>query len=60
VALGGANVVVDGKWSAWLESANYAGPRELMKKGKRFKALCELYNSAGVLNVNIRQVIQAG
>jgi ERCC4-related helicase len=60
VALGGADVVVDGKWSAWLESANYAGPRELMKKGKRFKALCELYNSAGVLNVNIRQVIQAG
>ena len=60
VALGGANVVVDGKWSAWLESTNYDGPRELMKKGKRFKALCELYNSAGVLNVNIRQVIQAG
>jgi ERCC4-related helicase len=60
MALGGANVVVDGKWSAWLESANYDGPRELMKKGKRFKALCELYNSAGVLNVNIRQVIQAG
>jgi len=60
VGLGGANVVVDGKWPAWLESANYDGPRELMKKGKRFKALCELYNSAGVLNVNIRQVIQAG
>jgi ERCC4-related helicase len=60
VALGGADVVVDDKWSAWLESANYAGPRELMKKGKRFRALCELYDSAGVLNVNIRQVIQAG
>ncbi len=60
VALGGASVVVDDRWSAWLESANYDGPRELMKKGKRFKALCELYDSAGVLNVNIRQVIQAG
>jgi hypothetical protein len=60
VAQGGANVLVNGKWSAWLESTNYDGPRELMKKGKRFKALCELYNSAGVLNVNVRQVIQAG
>jgi hypothetical protein len=60
VAQGGANVVVDDKWFAWLESANYAGPRELIKKGKRFKALCELYDSAGVLNVNIRQVVKAG
>jgi ERCC4-related helicase len=60
VAQGGANVVVDDRWPAWLESTNFDGPRELMKKGKRFKALCELYDSAGVLNVNIRQVIQAG
>jgi hypothetical protein len=60
VAQGGANVVVDDRWSAWLESANYAGPRELIKKGKRFEALCELYDSAGVLNVNVRQVIKAG
>jgi ERCC4-related helicase len=60
VVVGGANVVVDDKWPAWLESTNYSGPRELMKKGKRFKALCELYDSSGVLNVNIRQVVQAG
>jgi hypothetical protein len=60
VAQGGANVVVDDRWPAWLESTNFDGPRELMKKGKRFKALCELYDSAGVLNVNIRQIIQAG
>lgn len=60
VLQGSAIVVIDDRWHARLEAANYNGPRELIRKGKRFKALCELYDSSGVLNVNVRQVVQAG
>jgi Fanconi anemia group M protein len=59
VLQGGAVVVIDDKWRARLDAANYSGPRELIRKGRRFKALCELYRSAGVLNLNVRQVVQA-
>ena len=59
VMQGSAVVVIDDRWHARLEAANYGGPRELMKKGRRFKALCELYRSDGVLNLNVRQVVQA-
>jgi len=59
VLQGGAIVIVDDKWHARLEAANYNGPRELIKKGKKFKALCELYHSSGTLNLNVRQVVQA-
>jgi ERCC4-related helicase len=56
---GGAIVIIDDKWHARLEATNYNGPRELIKKGKKFKALCELYHSSGTLNLNVRQVVQA-
>jgi Fanconi anemia group M protein len=56
---GGAIVSIDDKWHARLEATNYNGPRELIKKGKKFKALCELYQSSGTLNLNVRQVVQA-
>lgn len=59
VMQGSAVVVIDDRWHARLETANYGGLRELMKKGRRFKALCELYRSDGVLNLNVRQVVQA-
>ena len=37
-----------------LKAANYKGLRELMRKGKRLRSLCEQYDSFGVLNVNVR------
>ena len=59
VMQGHAVVWVDGKWRARLLPENYAGPRELVKKGRRFDALCSLYDdSDGTLCLNIRQVVQ--
>jgi ERCC4-related helicase len=58
VLQGRAIVLLDGDREAVLESANYSGPRELMKKGRRFTALCELYSTTEALNVNVRQVLQ--
>jgi ERCC4-related helicase len=55
---GGAIVIIDDKWHARLEASNYNGPRQLIKKGKKFKALCELYHSSDTLNLNVRQVVQ--
>jgi Fanconi anemia group M protein len=55
---GRAIVILDGEREAVLEASNYVGPRELMKKGRRFRALCELYDTAEALNVNVRQVLQ--
>ncbi len=59
IASGHAVVWVDGKWRARLIPENYAGPRELIKKGRSFDALCSLYDDAGTLCVNVRQVVQA-
>jgi len=56
---GEAVVIVDGKWHARLEPANYNGPRQLIKRNTSFKALCELYHSEGVLHVKVRQVVEA-
>ena len=58
VLQGGAIVIIDGEREAMLEAANYTGPRELMKKGRRFRALCELYSTPEALNLNVRQVLQ--
>jgi hypothetical protein len=57
VARGGATVTLDGEFEAQLEPSNYGGPRELIKKGASFRALCEVYQASGELNVNIRQVV---
>ncbi len=59
VVSGHAIVWVDGKWRARLIPDNYAGPRELIKKGRSFEALCSIYHDGGVLCVNVRQVVQA-
>ena len=59
IVSGHAVVWVDGKWRATLLPENYTGPRELIKKGRSFQALCSLYDDAGTLNVNVRQVVQA-
>ena len=57
IALGGAMVMLDGNFEVRLESSNYDGPRELINRGSSFRALCELYESSGELNVNVRQVV---
>jgi ERCC4-related helicase len=49
---------IDGKWKAKLLPENYEGPRELIKKGSRFEALCSLYDESGVLCVTVRQVVR--
>ncbi len=59
VMAGQAVVWVNGKWRARLLPENYNGPRELIRKGSSFKALCELYHDSGVLCVKVRQVVQA-
>lgn len=49
---------IEGKWRAKLLPENYEGPRELIKKGSRFEALCSLYDESGVLCVTVRQVVR--
>ncbi len=58
VIAGQAVVWVNSKWRARLLPENYYGPKELIRKGSSFKALCELYHDSGVLCVKVRQVIQ--
>ena len=58
VLQGLAVVSVDDKWRARLSHEDYDGPRDLMKKGSRFKALCNLYHDSGTLCVRVRQVLQ--
>ena len=59
VLQGLAVVWVDDKWRARLGAEDYDGPRDLIRKGSRFKALCTLYHDRGTLCVRVRQVVQA-
>ncbi|MEM3437637.1 MAG: hypothetical protein QXP55_03765, partial [Nitrososphaerales archaeon] len=59
VMAGQAIVWVNGKWRARLLPENYNGPKEMIRKGSIFKALCELYHDSGVLCVKVRQVVQS-
>jgi Fanconi anemia group M protein len=59
VLTGLAVVWVDDRWRARLSPEDYDGPRDLMRKGARFRALCRLYHDSGVLCVRVRQVVQA-
>ncbi len=58
VLQGEAVVLVDQKWHARLYASDYSGPRQLIKKRVRFRALCELYHSSDVLCVAVRRVVQ--
>lgn len=55
---GEAVVIVDGKWHARLSHYDYDGPRNLLKKGSEFKAVGELYQDNGVLNLRIKQIVK--
>ena len=55
---GVAVVKVNGKWRARLDPYDYNGPRNLIKKNSRFKAVAELYRMNGKLCIRIKDVIQ--
>ncbi|HEX7178695.1 MAG TPA: helicase-related protein [Nitrososphaeraceae archaeon] len=54
---GGAVVMVDGKWHALLNHYDYEGPRDILKKGREFRVIGELYHSNSSLNIRIKQII---
>jgi len=57
VMMGKAIVLINGKWHASLHHYDYRGPRELIKKGKEFKAVGELYHDNDNLNVRVDQIV---
>ncbi|CAN5642240.1 hypothetical protein BH18THE1_BH18THE1_05830 [soil metagenome] len=57
VTMGKAIVLINGKWQASLHHYDYRGPRELIKKGKEFKAVGELYHDNDNLNVRVDQIL---
>ena len=57
IVQGGALIMVNGKWRARLNHYDYEGPRDLLKKGGKFKAVGELYHGDGVLNLRIKQIV---
>lgn len=57
VVLGKAIVLVNSKWRAILNHYDYRGPRELIKKGREFKAIGELYRDNDCLTIRIEQIL---
>lgn len=53
-----ALVVVDNKWKAKLIPDDYNGPRSLIKKNSKFRALAKLYNLEGTLNIRVKEVTE--
>ncbi|KXA95813.1 hypothetical protein AKJ38_04285 [candidate division MSBL1 archaeon SCGC-AAA259I14] len=57
VRKGAAVVKVDGKWRAVLAPENYEGPRNLIKKGKSFEAIADLYKEDGKFRAWVKDVV---
>jgi Fanconi anemia group M protein len=57
VVMGKAIVLVNGKWQALLHHYDYRGPRELIRKGREFKAIGELYRNKDKLNIRVKQIL---
>jgi hypothetical protein len=57
VVLGKALVLVNGKWHARLHHYDYDGPRGLIRKGREFKAIGELYHDSDSLNMRIENIL---
>jgi Fanconi anemia group M protein len=55
---GRAVVLVNGKWRARLNHYDYEGSRDLIKKGKEFRVVGELYQDGGILNLRVKQIVQ--
>src|SRR6266516_4257794 len=52
-----ALVIVYGKWHARLNHYDYAGPRELLRKGSDFRAVGEVYTDDGVFSLRVKQIV---
>jgi len=52
-----ALVIVNGKWHARLNHYDYAGPRELLRKGSDFRAVGEVYTDDGVFSLRVKQIV---
>jgi Fanconi anemia group M protein len=57
VVMGKALVLVNGEWHARLHHYDYGGPRELIRKGREFKAIGELYHDDDNLNIRVKQIL---
>jgi Fanconi anemia group M protein len=53
---GSAIVRVDDKWKARLESQEYNGPKDLVKKNNMFRASAKMYRYDGTLYIRINDV----
>jgi len=53
IQLGEAILLVDGDLRAVLTPGEYSGPRQLLRKGSRFRAVSELYRRDGVLHAKV-------
>jgi len=53
---GKAVVMVNDEWRARLAAEDYNGPRALIKKNSRFKAVADLYRAEGTLCIRIKEV----
>lgn len=58
VRQGNAILKVDGKWRAVLGPEDYEGPRNLIKKGKKFKGVADLYKDGKIFRVWIKDVVE--
>jgi len=56
---GFAVVLVDDRFRARLESSTYNGPRELIKKGRRFRARATVTRMNGKTAILIHDVVEA-
>lgn len=57
VTMGKAIVLINSKWRAILNHYDYRGPRELIKKGREFKAIGELYRENNCLSIRIEEIL---
>jgi Fanconi anemia group M protein len=56
ISHGSAIVRVDDKWKARLDSQEYNGPKNIVKKNKKFRALAKMYRLDGTLCIRINDV----
>ena len=57
---GRALVMVNENGIARLNHYDYAGPRELLRKGSEFKAVGEIYTDDGVCSLRVKQIVKSG
>jgi Fanconi anemia group M protein len=55
---GSAVVRVDDKWRARLDRYEYSGPRNIIKKNVRFRAIARLYRLKGTLCISVNEVTE--